>query len=189
LVDKLERGIDVLDVGTGAGHAINVMARSFPDSQFRGTDTSAEGIELGRAEADSWGFTNVTFDQEDTAATTGRYALITAFDTIHDQAQPTKALAAIANALEPDGVFLMGDIRFSSRLEDNSGELFAPSVFAFSVFHCLTVSLAYGGEGLGTTWGEQKARDKLMEAGFTDIKTRQVEGDFLNLYYIARTAE
>jgi hypothetical protein len=82
----------------------------------------------------------------------------------------------------------MGDINFSTNLEDNVGNLFAPSIFAFSVFHCLTVSLAYGGEGLGTAWGEQSARSKLAEAGFTKVETNQIDGDFLNLYYIAQKA-
>lgn len=186
LTTRLETGIEVLDVGTGGGHAVNVMARGFPKSRFRGTDLSEEGVSLAGAEAREWGLTNVRFDVEDTAETNGAYDLITAFDTIHDQAQPTKALRAISNALRPDGVFLMGDIKFSTRLEDNVGNPFAPTVFAFSVFHCMTVSLAYGGEGLGTAWGEQLAKEKLAEAGFIEVDTRQVEGDFLNLYYIAR---
>ena len=158
----------------------------FPTAVSGGTDISEEGIRLAKAEASEWGLDNVEFEQEDTASTTGRYDLITAFDSIHDQAQPTKALQAIANALGPRGVFLIGDIGFSSDLEENIGQPFAPSIFAISVFHCLAVSLAYGGEGLGTAWGEQQAREKLANAGFTEIETRQVEGDFLNLYYIAR---
>jgi hypothetical protein len=40
-----------------------------------------------------------------------RYGLITAFDAIHDQAQPTQVLRGIAHALRPDGTFLMQDIR------------------------------------------------------------------------------
>lgn len=112
----------------------------------------------------------------------------TAFDTIHDQARPTNALTAIAEALRSDGVFFMGDIKFSSALEDNIGNPFAPSIFAFSVFHGLTVSLAYGGEGLGTAWGEQLAIDKLKEAGFSEIETKHAEDDFLNVYYVARKA-
>jgi 2-polyprenyl-3-methyl-5-hydroxy-6-metoxy-1,4-benzoquinol methylase len=189
LVERLDDGIRVLDVGTGAGHAINVMARAFPNSSFRGTDISQEGVDLAMAEAESWELTNVGFDLEDTTGTTGRYDLVTAFDTIHDQANPTAALRSIADALNPNGVFLMGDINFSTNLEDNVGNLFAPSIFAFSVFHCLTVSLAYGGEGLGTAWGEQLARSKLAEAGFTKVETNQIDGDFLNLYYIAQKAE
>lgn len=186
VIDRLQAGIDVLDVGTGGGHAINVMARAFPNSRFVGVDISTEGIGLARAEAESWGLSNATFQVADAAEFTGTYDLITAFDTIHDQARPTQVLAAIAGALADDGVFLMGDIEFSSKLEENVGNPFAPTVFAFSVFHCLTVSLAYGGEGLGTAWGRQLARQKLTEAGFTDISATYVEGDPLNVYFVAR---
>ncbi len=182
----LRDGARVLDVGTGAGHAVNVLARAFPDSHFTGVDISEEGIGLARAEAAAWGLDNAHFEVLDAVDVRGSYDLITAFDTIHDQAQPTKVLAAIAEALAEDGVFLMADIAFSSDLEDNVGQTFAPTVFAFSVFHCLTVSLAYGGEGLGTAWGEQLARQKLQEAGFGEVETAQVEDDPLNLYYIAR---
>ena len=186
VVERLRTGIDVVDVGTGAGHAVNVMARAFPASRFLGIDISTEGVGLARAEAQEWGLTNATFTVGDAADLHGRFDLVTAFDTIHDQARPRRVLAAIADAVGEDGVFLMGDIAFSSRLEDNVGNPLATTVFAFSVFHCLTVSLAYGGEGLGTAWGEQRARELLAEAGFSRVHTAQVDGDPLNLYYVAR---
>jgi 2-polyprenyl-3-methyl-5-hydroxy-6-metoxy-1,4-benzoquinol methylase len=186
LVERLEQGIDVVDVGTGGGHAINVMARAFPRSRFLGVDISEEGIELGRVEAAAWDLTNARFELTDATALSGRFDLVTAFDTVHDQAQPVRLLDAVAEAVADDGIFLLGDIAFSSDLEDNIGNPLAPTVFAFSVFHCLTVSLAYGGEGLGTAWGEQKARAMLAAAGFAEVETAQVEGDPLNIYYIAR---
>ena len=186
IVERLEAGIDVLDVGTGGGHAVNVMAKAFPNSCFHGVDISEEGIGMGRAEAAEWGLTNATFEVADAAALAGRYDLITAFDVIHDQAQPTKVLAAIEGALADEGVFLMGDIAFSSELEDNIGNLLAPTVFGFSIYHCMTVSLAQGGEALGTAWGEQLALRKLADAGFGQVETAAVEGDPLNLYYVCR---
>jgi 2-polyprenyl-3-methyl-5-hydroxy-6-metoxy-1,4-benzoquinol methylase len=186
VIERLREGIDVLDVGTGAGHAVNVMARAFPNSRFVGIDISEEGIALAHAEAQELGVDNATFEVTDAASITGRYDLITAFDTIHDQAQPTKVLAAVADGLADDGVFLMGDIAMSSHLEENVGNPLAPTVFAFSVFHCMTVSLAYGGEGLGTAWGQQLALEMLANAGFTDVQSTQVEGDPLNIYYVAR---
>jgi 2-polyprenyl-3-methyl-5-hydroxy-6-metoxy-1,4-benzoquinol methylase len=186
VVERLTDGIDVLDVGTGAGHAVNVMARAFPDSRFVGIDISEEGIGLGRAEAQQWGLDNAIFEIADAADVGGVYDPITAYDTIHDQAQPTKALASIAEALADDGVFLMGDIAMSSELEDNIGKPLAPTMFAFSVFHCLTVSLAYGGEGLGTAWGRQRALVMLAQAGLADVQTAQVEDDPVNIYYVAR---
>lgn len=186
LVERLESGIHALDVGTGGGHAVNVMARAFPRSRFLGIDISEEGIALARAEADDWGLTNAQFEVRDAAGLAGRFDLITAFDAVHDQAHPTKLLAGIADALAENGAFLMGDIAFSSNLDDNIGNPFATTVFALSVFHCLTVSLAYGGEGLGTAWGEQRARAMLTDAGFHDVTSKQVAGDPLNIYYIAR---
>ncbi|HET7387425.1 MAG TPA: class I SAM-dependent methyltransferase [Nocardioidaceae bacterium] len=186
LVARLEEGIEVVDVGTGAGHAVNVMARAFPRSRFLGVDISEEGIALGRSEAADWSLTNARFEVADAAPLTGSYDLVTAFDTVHDQAHPTQLLSSISAALAPEGTFLMGDIAFSSRLEENVGDPLAPLVFAISVFHCLTVSLAYGGEGLGTAWGEGRAREMLAAAGFDEVRTAQVEGDPLNIYYIAR---
>ena len=94
-------------------------------------------------------------------------------------------LANIRAALRPGGTFLMVDIAASSNLEENIGHPLAPSLYAMSTMHCLTVSLAQGGEGLGSMWGEQRARQLLAEAGFTNVEVRRVEGDIVNNYYIA----
>lgn len=186
VVDRLKAGAQVVDIGCGGGHAVNVMARAFPASTFTGIDISEEGIALGREEAQEWGLDNARFEIGDVAALSGQWDVITAFDTVHDQAQPTKVLKAVSESLADDGVFLMGDIAFSSNLEDNIGQPFAATVYGFSLFHCMTVSLAYGGEGLGTGWGEQLARTMLADAGFVEVDTAQVEDDPLNIYYIAR---
>jgi ubiquinone/menaquinone biosynthesis C-methylase UbiE len=192
LVQKLEQGIDVADVGCGAGHAINVMARAFPKSRFTGYDFSEEGIARGRAEAKEWGLTNATFEIKDAAtidaASAKQFDLITVFDAIHDQAKPRQVLKGIYNALKPGGTFLCVDIAASSNLEENVDHPMAPFLYTVSTMHCMTVSLALGGEGLGTVWGEQKARELLAEAGFRDVTTKQVEGDILNNYYIATKA-
>jgi len=80
----------------------------------------------------------------------------------------------------------MADLAASSNLEDNLEHPMASMFYGISLFHCMTVSLALGGEGLGTMWGEQKARELLAEAGFTSIEVKQVEGDPFNAYYISR---
>ncbi|MER6118145.1 class I SAM-dependent methyltransferase [Streptomyces sp. NPDC001743] len=186
LTERLRAGISVLDIGTGHGHAVNVMARAFPASRFQGMDMSEEGIAAARAEAAALGLANTAFDIGDCSEISGSYDLITAFDVIHDLARPARALAAVAAALAEDGVFLMGDIAASSRLEENIDHPLGPALYTFSVFYCMSVSLGQGGEGLGTVWGEQTARDMLAEAGFGRIDTRRVEGDILNVYYVAR---
>jgi hypothetical protein len=50
--------------------------------------------------------------------------------------------------------------------------------------HCMTVSLAEGGLGLGTMWGEQAARKMLGEAGFTAVEVVRRDGDD-DAYFIA----
>ncbi|ROV64857.1 class I SAM-dependent methyltransferase [Streptomyces globisporus] len=179
-------GLDVLDIGTGQGHAVNLLARAFPASRFTGVDMSEGGIAAAREEAGRLGLRNAHFELADAAAVTGPYDLITAFDVIHDLARPAEALAAVAGALRDDGVFLMGDIAASSRLEENLDLPLGPTLYTFSVFYCMTVSLGEGGAGLGTVWGRQTALRMLAEAGFGEVEMREVEGDVLNVYYVAR---
>jgi 2-polyprenyl-3-methyl-5-hydroxy-6-metoxy-1,4-benzoquinol methylase len=186
LVDKLNVGIDVADVGCGQGHAINVMAKAFPNSRFTGLDFSGEGVGAGRAEAMAMGLANAGFDVQDAATIDRpeRFDFITTFDAIHDQAQPRKVLKNIAAALRPGGTYLMVDIATSSNLEENIDNPWAPLFYGWSTMHCMTVSLALGGEGLGACWGEQHARELLSEAGFKNVDLRQVETDPINYYYI-----
>jgi 2-polyprenyl-3-methyl-5-hydroxy-6-metoxy-1,4-benzoquinol methylase len=187
LVARLEAGIDVLDVGCGRGSALNLMARSFPKSRYQGIDISEEGIAAGRKEAALRGNSNVRLEVKDAALLDARnqYDLVTTFDAIHDQAHPRKVLRAIREALRPGGIYLMVDIAASSHLAENLEHPLAPFLYTTSTMHCMTVSLAEGGEGLGTCWGEQQARDLLAEAGFSQVAVKQVEGDIFNNFYIA----
>jgi SAM-dependent methyltransferase len=187
LVERLKAGIDVADVGCGSGHAINLMAQTFPMSRFVGYDFSDDGVQRGRQEAAAMSIRNARFEAKDAANldVPDSFDLITAFDTIHDQAQPRKVLREIADALRPGGTFLMVDIAASSNVEDNIDHPLGPTLYAFSTLHCMTVSLALDGEGLGTAWGEQKAQELLAEAGFDRVDVRKVEGDIFNNYYVA----
>jgi 2-polyprenyl-3-methyl-5-hydroxy-6-metoxy-1,4-benzoquinol methylase len=187
LVSRLQRGIEVADVGCGSGHAINLMARAFPHSRFTGFDISEEGIAAARREAAALALANTCFEVRDVTALDmhEQYDLITAFDAIHDQAHPAQVLAGIARALRPTGVFLMADIRASSNLHENLTLPFAPFLYTASALHCMPVSLALAGAGLGAMWGEQTAREMLAAAGFSSVEVRQVEADVFNNYFIA----
>jgi SAM-dependent methyltransferase len=188
LAERLREGIDVADVGCGQGHAINLLAKAFPASRFTGYDFSEEGVAAGQAEAKAMRLSNATFERKDVTllGQTARFDLITAFDSIHDQAQPRKVLKGVSDALRPGGTFLMVDIAADSTHAGNMDHPMAPAFYAISTFHCMTVSLALGGEGLGTMWGTQKARELLGEAGFNDIDIKNVEGDIMNAYYVCR---
>jgi len=186
--DRLRAGIDVADVGCGSGHAINLMAKEYPNSRFVGYDFSDEGVAAGRKEAQTLGLSNARFEVKDAATLDGstRFDLITVFDAIHDQAKPRAVLKAIHDSLKDGGVFLCSDIHANSNIADNVAHPLAPMMYTVSTFHCMTVSLALDGEGLGTMWGEQKALELFNEAGFNDVDIRYVEGDFMNSYYVAR---
>ncbi len=172
LTDDLQRGIRVLDVGCGTGHAANILAREFPNSRFYGYDIAEDGIEAARAEAGKMGLTNAEFEVVDVThlPSEPKFDLITAFDAIHDQKSPDVVLRGIHRALAPQGKFLMVEFKLSSRVEENVNNPFAPFYYGISLMHCMPVSLAVGGEGLGAAWGEQTARRFLGDAGFRAVK-------------------
>ncbi len=188
LADQLRHGIDVADVGCGSGHAINLMAAAFRANRFVGYDFSEDGIGVARREARSMGLSNASFEQRDVTdlGEHDRFDLITAFDAIHDQAHPAAVLAGIAEALRDGGTFLMVDIPAASDLADNLEHPLGTFLDTVSTTHCMTVSLALDGNGLGAVWGEQKAQQMLAEAGFASVQASHVEADILNTYYIAR---
>ena len=80
----------------------------------------------------------------------------------------------------------MADIKASSRLEDNVGLPMSTYLYMTSLMHCMTVSLAYDGAGLGAVWGTQLATSMLADAGFDDVRVAEVDSDPINAYYIAR---
>lgn len=178
LPERLRAGIQVADLGCGTGHAINLMAREYPASIFTGYDLGEDAIARARAEARRMDLTNARFEVLDVTRLPDepKFDLITSFDAIHDQRDPAAVLGRAAAALASDGVYLMIEPRASSNLEDNLANPFAPYIYGMSVLHCMTVSLAAGGAGLGTAWGEQMARRMLTEAGFTAIEVVDAPG-------------
>ena len=186
LKEKLQNGIDVLDVGCGSGRAINKLAALFPNSTFYGYDFSKQAISRASKEAAEKQLSNVRFEVKDVTSldVDNKYDLITTFDAVHDQANPAAVLAGIENALKDDGIYLMQDIASSSHVHNNKEHPIGPFLYTISTMHCMTVSLAQGGEGLGTCWGKEKAIEMLSEAGFENIRVEQLDHDIQNYYYI-----
>jgi SAM-dependent methyltransferase len=188
LPDRLEGGIDLLDVGCGSGRALCHLAAAYPKSRFTGYDISEQAIALARAEARERGLANARFAVRDAAALchAADFDCVTAFDAIHDQARPDRVLRGIADALRPDGVFLLQDIGGTSDVAMDAANPLATFLYTISCLHCMTVSLEAGGMGLGAMWGEAVARRMLAEAGFAKIDVRRLPHDAMNLYYVAR---
>jgi 2-polyprenyl-3-methyl-5-hydroxy-6-metoxy-1,4-benzoquinol methylase len=191
LLERLASGIRVLDVGCGRGKAINLMAGWFPNSRFVGYDLAEEAIAFAREQAENEGHPNVTFEERDLSnfaeAAAGQpraFDLITTFDSIHDQAKPRSVLRGIRLSLVEGGVYLAQDIKGSSRVHHNRDHPFGTMLYTVSCMHCMTVSLAQGGEGLGAMWGREKAEELMHEAGFHSIEVHELEHDIQNYYYV-----
>jgi len=185
--DRLAAGIDVVDVGCGSGRALNLLASAFPASSFVGYDIAESALDRARSEAAEAGNDNVEFIARDAAALdeADRFDLAFSFDAIHDQAHPDQMLAGINAALRPGGTYLAIEPRASSHLGDNLEMAMAPMMYTISTMHCMTVSLAEGGMGLGTAWGEQRAIEMLTDAGFADIEVTGIKADRANHYLLA----
>ncbi len=188
LTDRLRAGANVADVACGTGHALVLLGEAFPASTFTGYDLDTEAIDRARAEAADHQLTNVSFAVCDVATLRVPEPLdaVFVFDAIHDQVDPQGVLARIHDALVPDGTFVMKEPRVSSNLEDNVGNPFAPLLYSVSTLHCMTVSLAHGGAGLGTAFGEQQARQLLADAGFVDVQVHEAPGDPIDGVYVSR---
>jgi SAM-dependent methyltransferase len=188
IIERLEQGIDVLDVGCGRGAALVALAERFPRSRFAGYELDGDAVAHGREAARARGLDNLHFLVVDLTHFdwTETFDFITAFDAIHDQARPDRVLTGISRALRPDGVFLMQEMRASSDVHKNLDRPAGPFLYTVSCLHCMSVSLAEGGLGLGAMWGEELARTMLSQAGFTEVAVHQLPRDFQNSYFVIR---
>ena len=114
------------------------------------------------------------------------YDFVTTFDAVHDQARPREMVKAVHTILEDGGYWLCADICASSHVGENKDHPIGVFGYTVSCMHCMSVSLAYDGEGLGAMWGVHKAREIFAEAGFDDITVHNIEMDPSNNYYVCR---
>jgi len=186
LVERLQQGIDLLDIGCGSGRALCHLAAEFPQSRFSGYDLCEDAVVAARAEAQRLGLTNIQFEARDITqmGMPEKFDVITAFDVIHDQKEPAAVLEEVFKSIKPGGIYLMQDIRASSHVEKNMEHPLGPFLYTISTMHCMTVSLAQDGEGLGTVWGEELAVKMLNDAGFDDVRVETLPHDMLNNYYV-----
>lgn len=191
LVERLEEGIRVADLGCGRGKAILTLAERFPRSSFVGYDLSEEAIGWARGQAAEHGLANAAFEVRDLTtfdrdAEAESFDLVTTFDAVHDQAAPLAMLRGIRRSLRPGGLYLMQDIDGHTHHHDNLEHPLGPFMYTISCLHCMTVSLAQGGEGLGAMWGVEKMEELLGEAGFGSVEFERLEHDMQNVYAVAR---
>jgi hypothetical protein len=190
VVERLETGARVADVGCGAGGAVLLMAEAFPNSEFVGYDISRHALDRAVAKLDESGLTNARFadPRDEPLPSDGSLDLVTTFDCIHDMAHPTPVVAAIRGAMCDDGHWLLVDIRAAETLAENI-ELnpMAPLLYGVSVLACMSSALSEpGGEGLGTLGlPPSKAEEMAAAAGFTRFSTLDVSHP-MNAFYEVR---
>lgn len=183
LIDKLESGINVADVGCGAGTAAILIAEAFPRTTVTGFDVSAGSLDVARNR--SGNLNNVSFEEYsvDEIPFDPTYDLVTSFDVIHDLVDPLAGLARIRESLSPEGVFLMMEPNLSSHLEENLNDLGA-MMYGVSTLHCMTQSLARGGAGLGAAWGREMAEDYAGRAGFSSFQPLDDISNKFSAFYL-----
>jgi 2-polyprenyl-3-methyl-5-hydroxy-6-metoxy-1,4-benzoquinol methylase len=191
LHDRLTAGARLLDAGCGRGRIILRLAELYPKSAFLGMDLSEEATSYARGLASTKDLKNVEFLAKDLSdfnawSEPASFDFITTFDAVHDQAKPLNLLRGIHRALKPAGIYLMQDIKGSSEMHNNIDHPLGTLLYTVSCMHCMTVSLAQGGEGLGAMWGEEKTREYLSRAGFRSVEKHELAHDIQNNWYVVR---
>jgi 2-polyprenyl-3-methyl-5-hydroxy-6-metoxy-1,4-benzoquinol methylase len=179
LTAKLEKGITVGDVGCGRGQSTVAMAKAYSNSRFLGIDYDGRSITAARKLAESAGLTNAEFVQgpAERLPRDRKYDLICSFDCIHDMVDPIATLRAINSALASDGVYLWSEPNCSPDAHKNRNPV-GRTFHAISPLHCMTVSLAHDGAGLGTVIGERGARELAGKAGFSKFEKLPIQNPF-----------
>jgi 2-polyprenyl-3-methyl-5-hydroxy-6-metoxy-1,4-benzoquinol methylase len=186
LAAKLEAGALCADVGCGAGRASIKLAQEYPSSRHVGYDVSDAQIERARRNAADAGVGDrVRFEKRDVVeGLPEKFDVVTTFDVIHDAADPLGLLKAIRAGLDDDGIYVCLDINCADDPADNEGPL-AAAFYGFSVFYCMTTSLANGGAGLGTCGlPHAKLSELCEEAGFGEVRRLPLENPFNNVYEV-----
>ena len=186
VVEKLEAGASVVDVGCGGGVMLTTLAQAFPNTRCLGYDPSHVAVDIAQARATEMGIDNVEFvaaGGEDLAPGSNHDLVIT-FDCMHDMTFPDKTAAAIRGALADDGTWLLKDIRSTGDFTKDMRNPLLAMFYGFSVASCLQSAMSEpGGAGLGTMGLHSTAARELTEAaGFTNFTTHDLD-DAANLYY------
>ncbi|MGI8564581.1 MAG: class I SAM-dependent methyltransferase [Candidatus Dormibacter sp.] len=187
VVDKLEAGAEVADVGCGLGRSTLLMAKAYPRSRFTGFDYHPDSLALARRQAEAAGMGDrVKFEVAPAKGFPGpaAYDLVTTFDSLHDMGDPVGAARHVRETLKPDGTWMVVEPLAGDKVEDNLNPI-GRAYYSFSNFLCTPSSLAQEvGLALGAQAGEPRIRDVATAAGFTRFR-RATEG-MIHLVYEVR---
>lgn len=185
VVDKLERGAKVADVGCGHGASTILMATTYPQSEFVGYDYHAPSIDVARDKAAAAGAGNARFEIADAVGYHDKgFDLIAFFDCLHDMADPIGVARHAREALDGDGTAMIVEPFANDDLQDNLNPV-GRVMFGASTQICVPVSLARNGPALGAQAGEARLREVVVDGGGFGRFRRATETPF-NLVLEAR---
>ncbi|MGB6876267.1 MAG: class I SAM-dependent methyltransferase [Candidatus Acidiferrales bacterium] len=186
LVARLEKGASIADIGCGRGQSTVIMGKHFPKSNVLGIDYHQPSIESARKLAASQDLTNVEFLQAAAHEIPAgkKFDLICSFDCIHDMVDPKATMRAIRGALADNGVYVWSEPNAMANAHENRNPI-GKMFHSLSPMHCMAVSLAHNGAGLGTVIGESGARSLAKEAGFTHFEKLPIQNPF-NQFFALR---
>jgi ubiquinone/menaquinone biosynthesis C-methylase UbiE len=189
-VPALARGVRAADVGCGAGVALLEMAKAYPRSEFHGYDISQHALERAEENRRAAGVSNVAFHdpRKEPLPDDESFAFVTTFDCLHDMTDPASVMRAIRGALDPEGTWLIADIKSRGSYEANVAKNpMAALMYGTSVMSCMSSALSEpGGLGLGTLgFPEDLARRMTREAGFTRFEPLDL-GHPINAFYVVK---
>lgn len=172
VVDRLQAGAQVADVGCGHGITTLLLAEAFPASTFVGYDFHPASVETARAKAQAAGLADrVRFEVADAKTFGGGpYDLVTTFDCFHDLGDPAGVAAHIRQMLKPDGTWMLAEPQAGDRVEDNLNPL-GRAFYSDSTLICVPCSLDQEvGLALGAQAGAARIGEIITASGFTRFR-------------------
>lgn len=184
VVDKLTDGARVLDVGCGAGVAVEAIAQAFPNSSVEGVDLSLHAIERARERLADLPNAAARHGRAEDVADAAAYDLVLTFDCLHDMTRPDAAMTAVRRSVREDGTWLVKEIRCRPTWEQNRRNPMLAMFFGFSISACMASATSEpGGAALGTVGLHGELLESMArDAGFSRFTVHDVD-DPANLYY------
>ncbi|MFK5982211.1 MAG: class I SAM-dependent methyltransferase [Flavobacteriaceae bacterium] len=171
VVEKLQKGAKVADIGCGYGASTIIMAKAYPNSTFIGYDFHDKSIEQAIQRTKEASVTNISFEVATAKNFPGNnYDFIALFDCLHDMGDPVGACAHIKEVLKPDGTCMIVEPFAKDSLAENLNPV-GRAFYAFSTMLCVPCSLNQEvGKALGAQAGEKRLIEAITSGGFTKVR-------------------